>query len=188
MAQKININEIKNGQTFKQNDNVFVVLASDHSKSGRGQAHVKVKVKNLFTNATTMITFTGGDKVEKAFVKKSEAQFIYREGDDYYFMNNETFEQVSIPLENIKWQANFIDEGSIVKVTSYEEMIIGIELETNITLSVKETADAVRGNTVSNATKKAVLSTGYELDVPQFVNIDDKIVVNSDTGKYVSKG
>jgi len=185
---KINVNELKNGSTILVEDQVYLVLTSEHSKSGRGQAHVKIKAKNLLTNSTQMLTFTGGDKLKKAFVKKGKAQFLFEDDLNLNFMNNETYEQFGINSDNLTWEKNFIKEGSIVTISSFGETILGIELDTNITLVVASTADAVKGNTVSNATKKATLETGYELDVPQFIKNDDLVVVSSETGKYVSKG
>lgn len=187
MAEKINVNDLKNGSTFLHEGNVFLVLTTEHSKSGRGQAHVKIKAKNLMQVNTQMLTFTGGDKVEKAFVKKFKAQFIYEDESGFNFMNNETFEQIAIPTSKLEWEKNFIVEGQNVNLTSFEEQILGIELDTNVELEIQDTADAVKGNTVTNATKKATTNTSLELDVPQFIQIGDKIIVNTETGKYVSR-
>ncbi len=187
-TDKINVNELKNGSTILVDDQVYLVLTSEHSKSGRGQAHVKIKAKNLITNSTQMLTFTGGDKLKKAFVEKGKAQFLYQDEAGFNFMNNESYEQFNISANKLEWEKKFIKEGMIVTITSFEGLILGIELDTNVTLKVAATSDAVKGNTVSNATKKAILETGFELDVPQFIKNDDLVIVSSETGKYVSKG
>ena len=101
MAEKINVNEFKNGQTFLHEKQPHIVLESTHSKSGRGQAHVKIKAKNLITNSTQMLTFTGGDKLKKAFVEKGKAQFLYEDESGLNFMNNETYEQFNISSEKL---------------------------------------------------------------------------------------
>ena len=188
MAEIINVNEIKNGTTFMHNNDVYIVLDSTHSKQGRGQANVKVKAKNLFNGSTVNLSFTGGDKVEKAFVTKSKMQYLYPSGDMIAFMDNETFEQFEIPLKNLEWEMNFLIEGQEVLVTSFEGRVLGVQLDKNMTVEVGETTDAVRGDTVTNVTKKATLVTGFELDVPQFITKGEKIVVSTVDGKYVSRG
>jgi len=102
MAEIINVNEFKNGMTFLKDGDVFIVLESSHSKQGRGQANVKVKAKNLFNGSTVNLSFTGGDKVEKAFVLKNKMQYLYPSGDQAAFMNMETFEQIEIPLKQLE--------------------------------------------------------------------------------------
>lgn len=187
MAEQINVNEFKPGITFLRNKNVFIVLESSHSKSGRGQAHVKCKVKNIFTGSINSITFTGGEKVDKAFVSKDRMQFLYVDGGKGIFMNNETFEQIEIETSKLKYELQYIIEGSEVLVMTYESIIIGVEISKNVELEVAEAADAVKGDTVNNATKKAKLETGIEIDVPQFISQGQKIIVNTTTGKYSGK-
>ncbi len=187
MAEQINVNEFKVGMTFLYNGDVHMVLESSHSKSGRGQAHVKCKTKNLFTNTTTNITFVGGEKVEKAFVVKSKMQYLYLDGNNAVFMNNETFDQIEMSIEKLRNELKFITEGSEVLVISYDSKILGVEIPKNVELIVEYTADAVRGDTVNNATKKAILETGIEIDVPQFINVGQKIIINTSTGKYGGK-
>ena len=187
MAIQINVNEFKPGVTFLKDKNVFIVLESSHSKSGRGQAHVKCKVKNLFTGTVNSLTFTGGVKVEKAFVSKNKMQFLYVDGDNAIFMDNESFEQIEIKIDKLKEELDYIVEGSEVIIMSYESKFMGVEIPKNIELEVVETADAVKGDTVNNATKKAKLETGIEIDVPQFISLGQRIIVNTTTGKYSGK-
>lgn len=187
MAEQINVNEFKPGITFIHNNEVCMVLESSHSKSGRGQAHVKCKIKNLFNGSTSQVTFTGGDKVEKAFVAKSTMQYLYIDGAYGIFMDNETFEQIEIETAKLEEELKYITEGSEVLVMTYESRVLGVDIPKNVELVVAETADAVRGDTVTNATKKAVLETGIEIDVPQFIDQGQKIIVNTTTGKYGGK-
>ncbi len=187
MAEQINVNEFKPGITFIHNNDVCMVLESSHSKSGRGQAHVKCKIKNLFTGSTSQVTFTGGDKVEKAFVAKSTMQYLYIDGSNAIFMDNETFEQIEIEVSKLTEELKYIIEGSEVLVMTYESRVLGVDIPKNVELKVTETADAVRGDTVTNATKKATLETGIEIDVPQFIDQGQVVIVNTTTGKYGGK-
>lgn len=187
MAEQINVNEFKPGITFIRDDEVQLVLESSHSKSGRGQAHVKVKTRNLFTGATTSFTYTGGEKVDKAYVSKVTMQYLYVDGGNGIFMDNDTFEQIEISLDKLTEELKYIVEGSEVMVMSYESKVLGVEIPKNVELEVTETADAVKGDTVTNATKKATLETGLEIDVPQFIGLGQRIVVNTTTGKYGGK-
>lgn len=187
MAEQINVNEFKPGVTFLKDNEVHIVLESSHSKSGRGQAHVKVKTKNLFTGTTSNITFTGGEKVDKAYVSKSNMQYLYVDGSNVIFMDNTTFEQIEVPTEKLEEELKYIIEGSEVMIMTYESRVLGIEIPKNIELLVTETADAVKGDTVTNATKKATLETGITIDVPQFIDEGQKIIVNTTTGKYGGK-
>lgn len=187
MAEQINVNEFKPGVTFLRDNEVYIVLESSHSKSGRGQAHVKCKTRNMFTGTNSTITFTGGDRVEKAYITKSTMQFLYSNGSNAFFMNVETFEQIELATKNLKEELKFITDGSEVLIISYGLKILGVEIPKNVELIVSETADAVRGDTVNNATKKAILETGLEVDVPQFIDQDQKIIINTTTGKYGGK-
>lgn len=188
MAIKLNVNEFKNGQTFLYEGDVYMVLESTHSKSGRGQAKVKVKCKNMIAGSTTSLTFTGGTIVDKAFVERKEMQYLYNDGINASMMNMETFDTTNILLENLKEEILFLVEGSQVLVTMYEGQILGVLLDKNVSLKVTEAPDAVAGNTVTNATKKITLETGLKIDAPQFIKTGDKIIVSTETKKYVSKG
>jgi elongation factor P len=187
MSDKINVNDFKPGITFKKDKDIYIVIESSHSKSGRGQAHVKCKVKNLLNNTIQHITFVGGEKVDKAFVKKDNMQFLYLDDSSAFFMNDETFEQIDVNLSYVQNELKYMHEGLNVQVISYEDKILGIELPSNVQLTVIEAPDAVKGDTVTNATKKIKLETGIEIDAPQFISVNQKIIVNTNTGKYVGK-
>lgn len=187
MEKTLNVNTLRPGTTFLKNDKVYLVLESSHAKSGRGQAHVKTKLKNLSDKSIINITFTGGDKVEAAFLTKKNCQFLYFEKQNAIVMDLESFEQTSIPAAVFNDLKDYLVEGCELSLLYFENNLIDIELPKNVVLQVVETADAVRGNTVNAANKKAILNSGLELDVPQFINIDDEIIVSTLTGKYVSR-
>ncbi|BDV03700.1 MAG: elongation factor P [Candidatus Hepatoplasma scabrum] len=187
MADQINVNEFKQGITFLRNNQVYQVIEASHAKSGRGQAHVKVKAKNLFTNSLQNLTFIGGEKVEKAYVTKKEAQFLYFEGNKAFFMDTKNFDQIEIIDSKVDVNRDFLGSGVIFNLIFYENKLIEFEIPKNMMLEVIETVDAIKGDTVTNATKKAKLETGLLIDVPQFISINDKVLINTETKKYVSK-
>lgn len=183
----INVNDFKPGVTFLYDKEIYIVLESNHSKSGRGQAHVKTKVRNLKTGTIKSITFTGGDVVSPAVIDTKKAQYLYKDSQDYIFMDEETYDQVIIPEAQLAWEKNFLVEGEVVKLKFYQETIIGIELRSTVVLTVTYTEPGVRGNTATNATKPATLETGYTVQVPLFVNNNDKIIISTIDGTYKSR-
>ena len=183
----INVNNFKPGITFKDNNDIFIVINAQHSKQGRGQASVKVKVKNLRTSTTLYKTWTGGEKVEKAHIEKKKMNFLYKNGNNYIFMDETTYEQIEILEKKLKWEANFIIEGSIVQVRLYNNEVLDIELPSNISLKVVETTDASKGNSQVNPKKDAILETNFKIEIPLFVKEGEKIIVSTETGKYVKK-
>ncbi|SJZ43202.1 elongation factor P [Mycoplasmopsis verecunda] len=183
----INVNEFKPGITFEDEGEIFVVLDAQHSKQGRGQANVKAKVKNLRTGSTTIKSYTGGDKVKPAHIDKRRMNFLYSDGENIILMDNETFEQVEIPVSHVEWELNFLKEGQDVQIRKFQEEVLDVELPANVDLLVTEAPDAVKGNTTTNPQKKVVVETGFELETPMFIKEGDVISVSTETGKYVGK-
>ncbi|WP_373435753.1 elongation factor P [Metamycoplasma equirhinis] len=183
----INVNDLKSGTTFQLEGNIYVVLEAQHSKQGRGQANVKVKVKDLRTGSTTIKSFTGGEKVEKAMIDKVNMDYLYNAGEVVILMNQETFEQIEIPVENLKWELNFLKEGQKVLVRKFEQEVLDIELPVNVNLLVTESPDAVKGNTAQAAQKKVTVETGYIVETPLFIKEGEVISISTETGKYVGR-
>ncbi len=184
----ISVNDFKPGITFQLDGNLYVVLTAQHSKQGRGQANVKAKVKDLRSGTTTIKSFTGGDKVQKAHIETIAMNYLYNDGNNAILMDEVTFEQVEIPVVRLEWELNFLIEGMKVKVRKFENEILDIEIPINIELEVAEAFDAVKGNTTTNPQKKVTLVTGFEVEVPMFIKQGDFIVISSEDGKYVGKG
>ena len=178
----ISVNDFKPGITFQVDGNLYVVLTAQHSKQGRGQANVKAKVKDLRSGATTIKSFTGGDKVQKAHIETISMNYLYNDGTNAILMDETTYEQVEIPVERLKWELNFMNEGK------FEDEILDIEIPLNIELEVVEAFDAVKGNTTTNPQKKVTLVTGFEIEVPMFIKQGDVIIVSTEEGKYIGKG
>ena len=182
-----NINDIKNGITFLYEGNIYQVMDFLHVKPGKGAAFVKAKIKNLRTGAIINYNFQSGLKVEKAIIEKKPMQYLYNDGSSYSFMDMETYEQIDIPAERLEYEKNFMLEGSEVTIVDHEGEILGVMLKEKVELEVVECDPGVKGNTAANARKKAKLETGYELEVPLFIEAGDKIIVSTIEGTYSSR-
>ncbi len=184
----ISSNDFKTGMTIDYEGNLFQIIEFQHVKPGKGQAFVRSKLRNLRSGAVIDNTFNAGEKVKRAHVEKSTMQFLYSMGDEYVFMNNETYEQIELSAAQLETEKNYLVDGMEVKVMSYNGEILGVEVPEKVTLEVVECEPGVKGNTASNATKSATVSTGYSLQVPLFVEVGDKLIINTNDGRYVSRG
>jgi len=180
----ISSNEFKTGVTIEYDGHIWQVIEFQHVKPGKGSAFVRTKLRNLRTRAVVEKTFRAGEKMPKAHIDKVTMSYSYSMGDIYVFMNNETYEQLEIQKEVLGEDVNFIIEGTDVTITFYDKEILGVQLPEKMTLEVIEADPGVKGNTAANATKNAKVETGYELQVPLFIEMGDKIVINTSTGKY----
>lgn len=183
----VNVNEFKPGITFQDGGEIFVVLEAQHSKQGRGQANVKAKVKNLRTGSTTIKSYTGGDKVKPAHIDKRKMDYLYSDGQNIILMDKETYEQIEISLKRVEWEINFLKEGMEVQIRKFQDEVLDIELSANVSLTVTNAPDAVKGNTTTNPQKKVIVETGFELETPMFIKEGDLIIISTETGKYVGK-
>ena len=172
------------GTNFEYEVNLYVVLDYSHNKTARAAANIRIKMKNLRSGSTTEVTFGGNDKVKKAHVDKNKMQYLYNSGEALVFMDNETYEQIEIPADNLKWEINFLKESDEVEVTSYEGEVLGVSLPINVPFKVIETEPAVRGDTATGATKNAIIETGYQIKVPLFISEGEIVIVNTVDGKY----
>ena len=183
----LNINEIKNGKNILWNEEPFVVLSSQHSKTGRAGAVLLTKLKNLITGAMIDKTFQGSDKVEEADISKSKAQYLYQEGDAYNFMDTATYDQFSLSKDVIGDLALWMIEGTEVTVSNFNSNPVNIELPVKVTLTVVDAPPGIKGDTASSGDKLVTLETGAKVTTPLFVETGDKIIVNTETGTYVSR-
>lgn len=180
----IDTSSFKTGLTIQYDNNIWQIIEFQHVKPGKGAAFVRTKLRNLRTRAVIDKTFRAGEKMEKAMIEKQQTTYSYSMGDTYVFMDDETYEQTEIPKENLEHELNFLVEGMSVQLTKFENEILGIQLPEKVTLEVTQADPGVKGNTAANATKNATVETGFELQVPLFVDEGDKIVINTSTGKY----
>lgn len=180
----ISTSDFKTGVTFQYEDQLWIIIEFQHVKPGKGAAFVRTRIRNLRTKAVVDKTFRAGEKMEKAQIDKESMVYSYSMGDTYVFMNNETYEQLELDKSKLTDVVDFLIEGMDVQVTMYEQEILGISVPEKVTLEVTIADPAVKGNTAQSATKQAVVETGYSLQVPLFVEVGDKIVINTTTGKY----
>ena len=178
------VNDLKPGITIEYENNIYVVLDISHNKTAMRQMIVKAKAKNLRTGTIIDLSFTGGDKVEQARIDNSEIEYLYDDGTNCIFMDNETYEQLEIPMEKLTWELNFIKPNSNVNISMYEGEVLGVILPDKVELQIVEAEPAVKGDTATSASKNAKLETGLEIRVPLFINNEEMIVVNTADGKY----
>lgn len=184
----ISTNEFKTNMTIEFDGNIFQVLEFLHVKPGKGAAFVRSKLRNLRTGAVIDYTFNAGVKVKKAQISRVSMQYLYNDGVNHVFMNNETYDQVEIPLALIEDQIKFIYENMNVEVVYFNDTeVIGISIPENVVLTVVDTVPGVKGDTKTNAMKDATLNTGLVIKVPLFIENGEKIVVKTTDSSYVSR-
>ena len=180
--------DIKNGLCIKFNDKLFQVIEFQHVKPGKGPAFVRTKMRQIETGKVIDNTFSAGHKIEPVRIENREYQYLYQEGEDYVFMNSETFEQVNIPGKMIE-KPLFLQEGMICTILFHaeEEMPLVVELPMYIISKVTYTEPGVKGDTATNSMKPATIETGAEVKVPLFIDNDEVIKIDTRTGIYVER-
>lgn len=183
----LNVTELRNGTVFKEGNNIFQVLNYDHVKMGRGSGNVKVKVKNLRSGANVEKSFITGARVDEADVEKKKAQFIYRDGDNFHFMDPVSFEQFSLPSQVLGDQAKYLKDGLEVLLVVSGEEALGLELPNSLVYEIAETGPGEKGNTVSNVFKEASLDNGLLVKVPMFIKVGEHVKVDTRSGEYIER-
>ncbi|MFN2126498.1 MAG: elongation factor P [Anaerolineales bacterium] len=181
------VNELRKGVTYEADGNLFKVLEYQHHKPGRGKATIRVKTLNLRSGAITETTFQSGDRVQDVQLDYHKVQYLYNDGDYYHFMDLDTYEQPAITKALIGEYANFLKEGLEVKLTFYEGEPLDIELPITVDLSVMDAGVAVKGDTATGVTKKVKTETGFQVQVPNFIEEGDIIRVNTENGSYITR-
>ena len=179
--------EFRNGVTFEMDGQVQQVIEFQHVKPGKGAAFVRVKMKNVVTGAVTETSFNPTAKFEEAFVERREMQYLYNEGDLYYFMDNETYEQIPISKDTLGDDFRFVKENENVKVLSYKGSVFAVEPTLFVELEITETEPGVKGNTATNVLKPATVETGAVVKVPIFIEQGERIQIDTRTGEYLSR-
>ncbi len=183
----ITAGEFRNGKTFEMDGKVMQVIEFQHVKPGKGAAFVRTKMKNVVTGAVTETSFNPTAKFEEAFVERKDMEYSYNDGDLYYFMDQETYEMVPLNKDLLGDAFRFVKENTMCKVLSYKGNVFGLECPNFMDLVVTETEPGFAGNTATNVTKPAVLETGAEIKVPLFIDVGDKITIDTRTGEYLSR-
>lgn len=183
----IDVNELRKGVTFEFDGSLFRVLDYEHNKPGRGNATIRVKARNLRTGATIEKTFQSGLRVEEARLDFHNVQYLYNDGDFYYFMDKETYEQPAVNAETLGDSTKYLKPEMDVKLTFYQGEPLDVELPLTIDVLVTRAEPSVRGNTATGVTKKVETETGLEVQVPSFVEEGDVVRVDTRTGSYVTR-
>lgn len=183
----LNVTELRNGTFYKEGKDILLVLTYEHVKTGRGSGNIKLKVRNIRTGSVVEKSFITGARVDEADVEKKKAQFLYREGETFNFMDPVTFEQFSIPVGVLGNQAKYLKEGMEVILIVSEGQALGLELPMSLTYTISETGPGEKGNTVSNVFKEATLDNGLVVKVPLFTKIGEKVKIDTRSGEYVER-
>jgi elongation factor P len=183
----ITTNDLKNGMTLNLDDGLFDIVDFQHVKPGKGGAFVRTTLKNVRNGAVVDRTFRAGEKVERAMIDKREMQFLYREGDDYVFMDNSTYDQMNVGPERLGEATQYLVEGSAAVLNLYGDEIVGVDLPAAVELNISETEPGIQGDRVSGARKPATLETGLVVQVPLFVNPGDRVKVDTRSGEYLTR-
>lgn len=183
----IDVNDLRKGVTFELDDQIFKVLEYSHNKPGRGNATIRTKLRNLRSGATIDRTFQSGDRVQDIRLDHHQVQFLYKDGNLYYFMDTVSYEQPAISADILGDDTNYLREGLEVKLTYYQDEPIEVELPAAVELKVVESEVGVRGDTATGANKLVTTETGLKVQVPLFVKVGDTIQVNTGTGAYLTR-
>lgn len=183
----ISASEFRNGMTFEMDGNVMQVIEFQHVKPGKGAAFVRVKMRNVISGSVTETTFNPTDKFPPAYVERKDLEYLYNDGDLYYFMDTETYEQIPLNKDVLGDSFRFVKENTSVKILSYKGNVFGVEPANFVELEVTETDPGFKGDTATNVTKPATLETGATIKVPLFIDVGDRIKVDTRTGEYLER-
>jgi elongation factor P len=183
----ITTNDLKNGITLQLDNGLFTVIEFQHVKPGKGGAFVRTKLRNLKTGNVLEKTFNAGIRVEQAMLEKKDMQFLYRDGDDYVFMDTESYDQINVAPVALGDAADYIIESMIAIIATHNNEIVSVEIPASVELLIANTEPGIQGDRVSGARKPAELQTGKTIQVPLFVNIGDKVKVDTRSGEYLTR-
>ena len=187
MASSVQATRLRKGMLIKVGNDLFRILELHHLTPGNKRAHIQVRMRNIRSSALADHKFRAEEDVERAILDEREMQYLYHDGDDYYFMDTSSYEQVHISSEALAESVNYLKPEMTIQVEFYGTEPVGIELPQTVDLVVEDTAPGIKGATASNQIKPARLETGLVVNVPPFVNNGDKIRVNTETGEYLSR-
>jgi len=183
----ISVNDFRTGLTIEVDNGIWRVIDFQHVKPGKGAAFVRSKLRNLRTGAIQEKTFRAGEKVAKAQIDNRKMQYLYANGDQHVFMDNESYDQIELPATAIEYELKFLKENMEVHIMMYGTETIGIELPNTVELEVTETEPGIKGDTASGGSKPAIMETGLTVQVPFFINQGDRLIINTTDSSYVSR-
>jgi len=183
----ISTNDFQTGLTIELDGDLYKIVNYDHVKPGKGGAFVQTELKNLDTGSTITKRFRSGEKVNKAYIETKPYQFLYRSGDNYVFMDNETYEQINLSQDRLGQATEYLKENQEIELELYEEEVIGVNIPDTVELAVADAPPAIRGNTVSGGSKVVTLETGAEVKVPLFIEAGDILKIDTRSGEYIER-
>lgn len=179
--------EFRKGLRVIVDNEPFVIVEFQHVKPGKGGAFVRTRIKSLITGNVLDRTYRSGDKLELPELEEKEMQFLYKEGDKYYFMDINTYDQLFINEEQLDDTKNYLKDGLVIEVLMYQGKTIGVEMQNFVSLMITSTEPGAKGDTAQNATKPALLETGFTIQVPLFVEEGDMVKIDTRTGDYIER-
>lgn len=183
----ITTNDLKNGITLNLDSTLYTVVEFQHVKPGKGGAFVRTRLRNLRTGNMLDRTFNAGVRVEQAILQKRDMQFLYRDGNDYVFMDTETYDQVNINPVALGEASNYLVENAVAIIATYADEIVSVEIPASVELVIANTEPGLQGDRVSGARKPATLQTGKTIQVPLFINVGDRVKVDTRSGEYITR-
>lgn len=184
---QISTADFKNGMTLDLDEGLFTLVEFQHVKPGKGGAFVRTTLRNVRNGGVQERTFRAGERMERAIIDKREMQLLYRDGDDYVFMDNSTYDQLNVPSVTLGEVANYLVDSSTALLQMYGDEIVGVEVPASVELAITETEPGVQGDRVSGAKKPATLETGLVVQVPLFIGPGERIRVDTRSGEFISR-
>lgn len=183
----LNVTDLRNGTFYKEGKDILLVLTYEHVKTGRGSGNIKLKVRNIRSGAVTEKSFITGARVDEADVEKKKAQFLYQDGENFNFMDPQSFEQFTVSSQVIGEQAKYLKDSLEVLLVVAGDEALGLELPMSLVYTISETGPGEKGNSVSNVFKEAILDNGLVVKVPMFIGVGDKVKVDTRSGEYIER-
>ena len=183
----LSTNDLRNGMALHLPEGLFAVVEFQHVKPGKGGAFVRTKLRNMRTKAVLERTFRADERVEQAVIEKKEMQYLYRDGEQYVFMDNVSYDQLNVDARSLGDAASYLKEGDSAILQTYLGEIVDVDLPAAVELTISETEPGIQGDRVSGARKPATLETGLVIQVPLFVNTGDRVKVDTRTGEYITR-
>lgn len=183
----ISTNDFSTGITIELDGELYKVIDYEHTKPGKGGAYIQTELKNVDTGSTTTKRFKSGEKVKQAYIETRTYQYLYRDGDKYVFMDNDTFEQVNLTEDKLGTATKYLKENQEIKLEFYEDRIIGVQVPNSVELAVASAPPGIKGDTVSGGTKQVELETGAKVKVPLFIEEGDILKIDTRSGEYIER-
>ena len=183
----ISAGDFRNGITIEYDNNIYQIIEFQHVKPGKGAAFVRTKLKNIKSGGVVEKTFRPTEKCPQARIDRKDMQYLYNDGDLYYFMDTETYEQIGLSNDQVGESLKFVKENEMVKICSHNGDVFALEPPLFVELEITDTEPGVKGDTATGATKPATVETGAQVSVPLFVNQGEKIKIDTRTGEYLSR-